>query len=109
MDTIRPEVTGRRRSTSKTSFDDLGRTHAGGGQGLKPLGLSIKETAAITGESVWTVKKKLRDGTYSAKKSGRRTIVVYTSIEAAWNALPDATFQAPTPRKRRHEQDTARL
>jgi hypothetical protein len=105
MDTIRPEVTGRRRSSPKISLAGIGHAHESGGQGLKPLGLSIKETAAITGESQWQVKQKLRDGTYKAKKSGRRTIVVFQSVEDAWNSLPDATFKAPT--KRKHEELTA--
>jgi hypothetical protein len=77
------------------------------GQAIKPLGVSIKQAAEITGESQWTVKRKLRDGTYKARKSGRRTILCFASIEAAWNALPDATFKAPTPRKRRTEHDNA--
>jgi hypothetical protein len=77
------------------------------GQALKPLGVSIKQASEITGESEWTVKQKLRRGVYQAKKAGRRTIVDYQSIEAAWNALPDATFKAPTPRKRRHEDNNA--
>jgi hypothetical protein len=57
----------------------------------KPLGLSIKETAAITSESEWQVKERLRRGEYRAKKSGRRTIIVYESIEDHWNSLPDWT------------------
>lgn len=85
MDSIHPGVTGRRVES---------------GQGLKPLGLSIKETAAVTGESQWQVKQKLRAGTYQAKKSGRRTIIIYASIEAAWDRLPNATFKAPVKRKR---------
>jgi hypothetical protein len=100
MDTIRPEVTGRRGSGSKPSSASIGQLHESVGQGLKPLGLSIKETAAITAESVWQVKQKLRGGTYKAKKSGRRTIVTYASVEAAWNRLPDATFKKPSNRKR---------
>ena len=79
------------------------------GQAFKPLGVSIRQAAEITGESQWQVKQKLRAGTYQAKKSGRRTIISFASIERAWGALPAATFKAPTPRKRRHEQDTARL
>lgn len=65
---------------------------------IKPFGLSIKKVAEITGESQWQVKEKLRNGTYKAKKSGRRTIVIYQTVEAAWKSLPDATFK---PLKRR--------
>ena len=106
MNTIRPEVTGRRRSSpTKISLAGIGHTHESGGQGLKPLGVSIKQAAEITSESQWQVKQKLRNGTYQAKKSGRRTIISYASIEAAWHGLPDATFKAPTPRKRRHAHE----
>jgi hypothetical protein len=70
-----------------------------GGPSIEPLGLSIKKTAEITGESPWQVKEKLRNGTYKAKKSGRRTIVIYQTVKAAWASLPDATFK---PSKRRH-------
>jgi hypothetical protein len=76
------------------------------GQAVKPLGVSIKQAAEITGESQWQVKQKLRDGTYSAKKSGRRTIIVYASIEAAWNSLPAATFK---PSTRKHTEHTPNL
>jgi hypothetical protein len=73
--------------------------------GIKPLGLSIKKTAEITSESEWQVKERLRRREYRAKKSGRRTIVVYESVEDYWNSLPDATFKAPAPRKRKHERE----
>jgi hypothetical protein len=68
--------------------------------GHEPFGLSVKDTAEATGESVWTVKQKLRAGTYKAKKSGRRTIVDYSSVKEAWQSLPDATFKPPTKRKK---------
>jgi hypothetical protein len=68
---------------------------------LKPFGLSIAKVAEITGESTWQVKQKLRDGTYKAKKSGRRTIVIYETVEAAWNSLPAAAFK---PSKRKHSE-----
>jgi hypothetical protein len=77
------------------------------GQAIKPLGVSIKQAAEITGQSEWTIKQKLRAKVYKAKKAGRRTLVDYESIEAAWKALPDATFKAPTPRKRRRADNNA--
>lgn len=67
-------------------------------QVVEPLGLSINRTAEITGESTWTVKQKLRAGIYKAKKSGRRTLVTFASIRAAWERLPDATFAPRRPR-----------
>jgi hypothetical protein len=68
--------------------------------GPEPLGISIKETANRTGESTWKVKEKLRNGTYKAKKSGRRTVVIYQSVKSAWENLPDARFSPPKPRRR---------
>jgi hypothetical protein len=56
---------------------------------IKPLGLSIKETAAITSESEWQVKARLSSGEYKAKKAGRRTIIDYQSVEDVWKSLPD--------------------
>jgi hypothetical protein len=90
MDTIRPEVTGRH-SGSKVSPARIGHAHEVGGQGLKPLGVSIKQAAEITSESEWQVKERLRRGEYRAKKSGRRTIIDYQSIEDHWHSLPDWT------------------
>ena len=55
-----------------------------GGPSLESLGLSIKKTAEITAESPWQVKEKLRNGSYKAKKSGRRTIVIYQTVKAAF-------------------------
>jgi hypothetical protein len=71
---------------------------------VEPLGLSIKTTAAITGESEWQVKEKLRTGTYQAKKSGRRTIVIYQSVKAAFDALPDWTAAKLTQPQQVQEQ-----
>jgi hypothetical protein len=65
---------------------------------LEPLGLSIKKTAEVTGESEWQVKAKLRAGRYRAKKSGRRTIIIFSSIKADVEALPDAKFAPPRRR-----------
>jgi hypothetical protein len=44
---------------------------------LEPLGVSIADAAAMTSESVWKVKDRLRRSEYTAKKAGRRTLVVY--------------------------------
>jgi hypothetical protein len=73
---------------------------------IKPLGLSVKETAKITSESEWQVKERLRRREYKAKKSGRRTIIIYQSVEDYWNSLPDATFK-PSKRKRDEQEKLA--
>jgi hypothetical protein len=67
-------------------------------QPVEPLGVSIADVAAMTGESQWTVKQKLRSGIYRAKKSGRRTIIVFESVKQAWANLPEAKFLAPRQR-----------
>jgi hypothetical protein len=56
---------------------------------IEPLGLSVDQTAEITGESTWRVYEKIRDGRYRAKKSGARTIVDFQSVKAAYAELPD--------------------
>lgn len=57
---------------------------------------SIQKTADKTSESAWTVKQRLRNGTYRAKKAGRRTLVVPSSVRAYWDSLPEAKFAPPT-------------
>jgi hypothetical protein len=80
-----------------------------GGDSIKPLGLSIKKTAEITSECEWQVKERLRRGEYKAKKAGRRTIIIYQSVEDHWNNLPDATFKPPSKRKRNEQEKLATI
>jgi hypothetical protein len=72
---------------------------------LEPIFLSIEDTALMTGESEWTVKDKLRLGTYEAKKSGRRTLIVYESVKRAAANLPDAKFASPRKRGKQAAQN----
>ena len=67
--------------------------------GIPQLGAEIAEVARRTGESPWMVKQKCRQGRYKAKKSGRRTIVIWSSVEEDFKNLPDAVFAPP---RRRH-------
>jgi len=76
---------------------------------LDPVFVSIDEAAAMTSESQWTVKQKLRAGIYRAKKSGRRTLILVASILEHASNLPDAVFAPPSraavsapPKPRRH-------
>jgi hypothetical protein len=64
----------------------------------EPKFLSIIDVARFTAESQWTVKAKLRAGIYRAKKSGRRTLVVFDTVKRHMAELPDVKFAAP-PRK----------
>jgi hypothetical protein len=56
---------------------------------VEPIGLSVEQTAEVTGESTWRVYEKIKNGTYRAKKSGARTLVDAQSVKEAYNALPD--------------------
>jgi len=72
--------------------------------GTVPLVLSIADTAKVTSESEWTVKDKLRKGVYRARKSGRRTLIEFSSIREHWESLPRAKFApTPSPSKRRQQ------
>lgn len=62
---------------------------------LEPILVSIPTAADHTGESVWTVKQRLRAGIYRARKSGRRTLVELKSIKEHVATLPPAEFKKP--------------
>lgn len=66
---------------------------------LEPMLVSIGDAATYTGESEWTVKQRLRDNTYAAVKSGRRTLVVFATVKRYAESLQPATFAAPTRRR----------
>jgi hypothetical protein len=66
---------------------------------IEPVFVSIADAANITGESEWTVKQRLREGIYKAKKSGRRTLIVFDTIKSYIASLPDAKFAPAPPRK----------
>jgi hypothetical protein len=65
----------------------------------EPLAVSIEAAAIATGESDWTVKHRLRNGQYKAKKAGRRTLIDYQSIKDFWATLPEAKFLPPRRRR----------
>ena len=63
------------------------------------LGWSVKQTAAKTSESQWTVRNiRLRNGDYEAVKAGKRTIIIPASVRKFWATLPKATFAPPLQR-----------
>ena len=68
---------------------------------VEPLAVNIAHAAMITGESQWRVKSRLREGNYTAKKAGTRTLVSFQSIKNFWAALPAAKYAAPRGRPRR--------
>jgi hypothetical protein len=62
---------------------------------IEPELVSIADAARYTGESEWTVKHRLRLGIYKAKKSGRRTLVIFATVKTHTKSLPDAMFAPP--------------
>ncbi len=60
---------------------------------------SISDVAALTSECEWSVKRKLREGIYRAKKSGRRTLIELASVRGYVASLPEAKFAPPRPRR----------
>ncbi|MGO9672712.1 MAG: hypothetical protein ACLPSF_00815 [Methylocella sp.] len=66
---------------------------------LDPLYVSVEEAARRTGESEWTVRDKLRRRVYRAKKSGRRTLIIFASVKEHLASLPDAQFARPRERR----------
>jgi hypothetical protein len=69
-----------------TSPERTGRKIDNGGR--EPFFISIKDAAALTAESEWTVKQNLAAGIYEACKSGRRTLIVYESVKRHVASLP---------------------
>jgi hypothetical protein len=65
---------------------------------LEPQYVSIRDAAKFSAVSEWTIKNLLRQGVLEARKSGRRTLVVFESVKRHAAALPDAKFAAPRPR-----------
>jgi hypothetical protein len=76
---------------------------------IEKLAASIQEIADTTGQSVWTVKDKLRRGVYRGRKSGRRTLVEFASVKEAWLNLPVAKFAPPRPRRRTAQSENQRI
>jgi hypothetical protein len=65
---------------------------------VEPLACSIPETKRITGESRSKIYQLLADGTYSAVKAGKKTLILYPSIKRRFAALPRAAFKAQPPK-----------
>jgi hypothetical protein len=68
--------------------------------GVEPAFVSIKFAAVYMAESQWTIKNRLRLGQIRARKSGRRTLIEFSSLKAMAQALPAASFAPVQPRKR---------
>jgi hypothetical protein len=62
---------------------------------IEPLALSIKKTAALTGESRSRVYQLLGTGEYQGVKSGAKTLVLFESIKRRMAGLPRAVIAPP--------------
>jgi hypothetical protein len=65
----------------------------------EPGYVTIKGAADYSSESEWVIKQALRVGDLKAKKSGRRTLVDFSSVKRRAASLPDAKFMPPPPRR----------
>lgn len=58
----------------------------------KPIAVTIPEAVKVTGLSRSRLYEALKDGTITARKAGRRTLIAYAELEAYLASLP--TFRA---------------
>jgi hypothetical protein len=68
-------------------------------RGFAPRFMSIADAAIWFGESQWTIKQALRHGELDGRKSGKRTLIVFTSMQARAERLPVAKFAPPVARR----------
>src|SRR5262245_1073293 len=66
---------------------------------MTPLMVSIPQACAIIGRGTAAMYELIGAGKYQAKKSDGRTLVIYESLVAYMNDLPDAKIAPP----RRHK------
>jgi len=67
----------------------------------KRVAVSIEQGADLTGTSKWWIKEELRQGNLEAVKAGRRTLILFDSLEKRIESLPKAHFAPPVTRKTR--------
>jgi hypothetical protein len=64
-------------------------------QQLEPLSVTIHAASQITGEPRTKIYEGLKTGKLKAKKSGRRTLILYGSLQQYIADLSDAKFTPP--------------
>jgi hypothetical protein len=69
----------------------------------RPVAVSIEQGAELSGTSPWWIKQKLRGRELDGLKAGRRTLVVFESLERLLARLPKAEFAPPVDRKAARE------
>jgi excisionase family DNA binding protein len=69
-------------------FDSLGT-------GIQPLTVTIPEAVRLSGLSRSELYRQLSAGHIRARKSGSRTLILWESLKAHVESLPEAEFRAP--------------
>ena len=65
------------------------------GTGIQPLTVTIQDAVRLSGLSRSELYRQLSAGHIHARKSGSRTLIVWASLKAHVEALPEAAFRAP--------------
>lgn len=65
------------------------------GERMSPWAVPVSEACRISGFSKSELYLRMKRGEIQAKKAGRSTLVLVTSLRAAVESLPAATFRAP--------------
>jgi excisionase family DNA binding protein len=63
--------------------------------GIQPLTVTISEAVRLSGLSRSELYRQLSAGRIRACKSGSRTLILWASLKAYVEALPEAEFRAP--------------
>lgn len=63
--------------------------------GIQPLTVTISEAVRLSGLSRSEGDRQLSAGHIRARKSGSRTLILWESLKAHVEALPEAEFRAP--------------
>ena len=63
--------------------------------GTQPLTVTIPEAVRLSGLSRSEIYRRLGTGDIEARKSGSRTLIVWTSLKSHVDALPAARIRAP--------------
>ena len=64
------------------------------GTGIQPLTVTIPDAVRLSGLSRSELYRQLSAGHIHARKSGSRTLILWASLKAHVEALPEAEFRA---------------
>ncbi len=69
--------------------------HGMSGTDTQPLTVTIPEAVRLSGLSRSELYRQMGAGHIRARKSGSRTLILWASLKAHVEALPEAEFRAP--------------